>query len=94
MILHLKLLHFYFPALDKSPVPENKKLNFSKACCCSCNCEVLGVALCDVTGLWVANWVGCELLIVEWWLVGLGLPAAWPTGDQAIGVMVVVGATV
>ena len=54
----------------------------------------MSVVLCVVAGLGVASWLGCWLLIVVWWLVGLGLPATWPTGGQAIGVMVVVGATV
>ena len=67
VIVSTELFVFYFPALDNSPVPENKKLNFSNSrlllfllWCVGC------CALCAVSWLLV---VGGWLLVVGGWLL-------------------------
>ena len=67
MVSH-NLLVFYFPALDDTPVPENKKLNFSKMCCCCIGGGVLSIVPCVLlAGLWswvAGSWlVGCRCLL-------------------------------
>ena len=62
-IVSQNLLVFYFPALDDTPVPENKKLNFSKMCCCCICGGVLSIVSCVLlAGLW--SWVAGSWLVV------------------------------